>query len=273
VPASSEDRFAPRGALRSALYKVSWAAISGFDKASRACLQVAAGLLREDELREIGYRRASLFAAPEEYTEAGLEPWEERVYLGAVRDGDHVLVIGCGGGRELLALGARGVRVTGVDPVPALVDAARRHLARRRLTATLIAAPVEDAVLPDRYDVVIFSACVYGYLPGAASRLSTLMKLRAHMTSDGRLVASYADGAGSRSGVWLTRVVARLARTGWLAGPEDSFARGPVRQRLPFYERRMSPSAVRGELMHAGFDVVRDEPVASWRCAVAAARV
>jgi hypothetical protein len=31
----------------------------------------------------------------------------------------------------------------------------------------------------------------------------------------------------------------------------------------------MSSDAVRRELAQAGFDVIRDEPVASWRCAVA----
>jgi len=271
VRGSSDDRFSPHGPIRSALYGVLWAAIAVFEKASRACLYLSAGLLRQEELRDIGRRRAALFPAPDEHMDAGLEPWEERIYFRVLRDADRVLVVGCGGGRELLALSARGYRVTGIDQVPALIEAARRHLARRGLAATLIAAPVETAILPETYDVVIFSALVYGYLPGSEGRLATLARLKAHMAPGGRLVTSYIEG-GARSplGLWLVRAAGLLGRTDWTAGREDTFALGPLTQRLPFYERRMSADAVRQELSAAGFHVIRDEPVASWRCAVAA---
>jgi SAM-dependent methyltransferase len=273
VPGSSDDRFSPRGAVRSAIYRGLWAASAIFEKTSRACVYLSAGVLRQAELRETIRRRAALFSAPDEHMDAGLEPWEERIYLSVLREGDRVLVVGCGGGRELLALGARGYRVTGIDQVPDLIDSARRHLARRGLTATLVASPVETAALPDIYDVVVFSAFVYGYLPGAASRLATLARLKGHMSPGGRLVASYADGAGaSRAGLWLARVAGWMTRSDWRAEAEDTFAPGPAHHRLPFYERRMSADAVRRELAQAGFHLIRDEAVASWRCAVAAVR-
>ena len=128
VRALSEGRFGPRGVLRSAIYRLLWAGISVLEKTSRACLYLSIGLLRQDELRDINYQRAALLSAPDEHMQAGLEPWEERIYLSVMRDGDRVLLVGCGGGRELLALGARGYRVTGIDQVPALIEAARRHL-------------------------------------------------------------------------------------------------------------------------------------------------
>ncbi len=273
MPGSSDDRFSPRGPIRSAIYRVLWAISGALEKTSRACLYLSVGLLRRDELREIGRQRAALFCAPDEHMDAGLEPWEERIYLTEMRGGDRVLVVGCGAGRELLALGARGYQVTGVDLVPALIERARHHLARRGLTATLIASPVETAAFSDTYNVVVFSAFVYGYLPGAASRRAALARLKAHMPPGGRLVASYTEGGGaSRLGLWLTRAAGWMTRSDWRAEPEDTFAPGPLRTRLPFYERRMSPEAVRRELAEAGFDLIRDEPVASWRCAVAAVR-
>ncbi len=270
---SSDDRFSPADVVRGTIYRFLWAAISVLDRLSRACLYLSVGLLRDAELREINFRRSALFSAPDDHMHAGLEPWEERVYLSVMRDGDRVLLVGCGGGRELLALGARGYRVTGVDQVPELIDAARRHLALRGVAANLIAAPIETAALPDTYDVVIFSACVYGYLPGTASRLATLARLRAHMAPDGRLVASYMErGTRSRLGLSLIRAAGRLTRSDWRAGSADTFALGSVQQRLPFYERRLSADDVRDELARAGFRLLRDEPVASWRCAVAAVR-
>ena len=194
--------------------------------------------------------------------QAGLEPWEQRLYFSVMRDGDRVLLVGSGGGRELLPFGARGYLVTGIDQVPALMAAARHHLDARRLTATLIAGPIETAELPDTYDVVIFSACVYGYLPGSGSRRATLARLKSHLAPDGRLVASYMDGhAASPLGLWLMRATGWLARSDWRADPEDTFAPGPSRQRLPFYERRMSADAVRRELTQAGFQLIKDEAV------------
>jgi 2-polyprenyl-3-methyl-5-hydroxy-6-metoxy-1,4-benzoquinol methylase len=202
--------------------------------------------------------------------EAGLEPWEDRIYSSVLQRPCRVLIVGCGGGREVLALCARGHSVTGIDQVPSLIDAARQHLTRRGMTAVLIAEPAETVSLPDTYDVVIFSACVYGYLQGAASRVETLAHLKAHMARRGQLIVSYTPGRGaSPTTLWLMRAAGWITGSDWTPDPEDTFAPGPRRDRLPFYERRMSSEAVRGELAQAGFDVIRDEPVASWRCAVA----
>jgi SAM-dependent methyltransferase len=205
--------------------------------------------------------------------EAGLEPWEDRMYSSVLRAPCRVLLVGCGGGRELIALCARGHSVTGVDQVPELIDAARRHLARKGLTASLIAAPIETALLSDRYDVVIFSACVYGYLQGAASRHDTLARLKGSLVPGGQLIVSYTDAhSSSPVTLWLARTAGWMTGSDWTPEAEDTFTPGPRHDRLPFYERRMSSDAVRRELAQAGFDVIRDEPVASWRCAVAVMR-
>src|SRR5262245_20182717 len=51
------------------------------------------------------------------------------------RPGDRVLDLGCGTGEDALALAARGVRVTGLDPSPAMVARARAKAAQRGLDA------------------------------------------------------------------------------------------------------------------------------------------
>jgi 2-polyprenyl-3-methyl-5-hydroxy-6-metoxy-1,4-benzoquinol methylase len=262
--------FAPRGFGRRAVYRGMWALMALLDGLARCCLHVAVGVLRRDELRRAGVIGATLYRSPDEYMEAGLEPWEDRIYSSVLRRPSRVLLIGCGGGREVLVLCARGHSVTGIDQAPELVDAARRHLNRRGMTAALIAEPIETAPLSETYDVVIFSACVYGYLQGRASRREILDRLKTHLAPDGQLVLSYTEGSGSPPAIlWLVRAAGWITGSDWTPDPEDTFAPGPRRDRLPFYERRMAREAVQRELAEAGFDLVRDEQVGAWRCAVA----
>jgi len=51
------------------------------------------------------------------------------------RPGDRVLDLGCGTGEDALLLAARGVRVTGIDPSPAMIARARAKAAQRGLDA------------------------------------------------------------------------------------------------------------------------------------------
>ena len=73
------------------------------------------------------YRR-NAFAA---HTTAEVDALVARTGLDA---GQHVVDVGCGDGRHLRALAARGVSGTGVDVSPALVDAARAAADRERHT-------------------------------------------------------------------------------------------------------------------------------------------
>jgi 2-polyprenyl-6-hydroxyphenyl methylase / 3-demethylubiquinone-9 3-methyltransferase len=72
-----------------------------------------------------------------------------------------VLDIGCGGGLLSEPLTRLGARVTGIDPAPGNVDAARAHAAAVGLSIDYRAATVEDlAVAHERFDVVIASEVV-----------------------------------------------------------------------------------------------------------------
>lgn len=268
--ARSDEAFTPDGPIRSIAYRLLWAMIDVLEKSSGACLYLAVGLLRQDDLRIVRETRWSRYCAPDESAEAGLEPWEQRLYFGVLREGDRVLVVGSGGGRDLLPFCSRGYVVTGVELVPALAAAARRHLDMHAMAATLIVAPIETAELPDTYDLVIFSAFVYAYLPGSRSRASTLKRLRSHLSPGGRIVLTYTEAIPrARRGLWLMRLSGWMTGNDWRPEPEDTFSRGP--RRLPFYERALSEAGVRSELAAAGFQIVRNEAAGTRRAVVAVA--
>ena len=270
--ARSDEAFSPQGPIRSMTYGLLWRAIGALERLANACLYVAVGLLRKEDLRNASQTRWSLFHLPDEDVEAGLEPWEQRLYFSLLRGNDRVLIVGCGGGRDLLPFCARGCIVTGVEAVPALVATTRRHLDRLSMNAALIEAPIETAELSGTFDLVIFSAFVYGYISGASSRVSTLQRLKSHLSPGGRIVLHYTKAIPrARLGLWLTRLTGWVTRNDWTPDSEDAFFRGP--HRLPFYERRLTDAAVRRELAEAGLQVVGDECTGTRHSVIAAAAV
>jgi 2-polyprenyl-6-hydroxyphenyl methylase/3-demethylubiquinone-9 3-methyltransferase len=71
------------------------------------------------------------------------------------------LDIGCGGGLLAEPLARLGATVTGVDPVPASIEAARWHAQEVGLEIAYDAVPVEDLVLAGRrFDLVIASEVI-----------------------------------------------------------------------------------------------------------------
>jgi SAM-dependent methyltransferase len=267
--ARSEDGFGPAGPIRALGYRLVWSVIWLLEKAANACLYVAVGLLRKSDLQAAAQARWAMFGTLDEYADAGLEPWEERLYSSVLRGGDRVLIIGCGGGRDLLPFCARGCTVTGVERVPVLAAAARRHLDRHGMEATVIESSIETAELSGMFDVIIFSAFVFAYLDDPMLRVSTLERLKARLSNDGRIILTYTDAVPrARLGLALTRTVARLTGNDWRPGAEDTFARGPAR--LPLYERALSSASVCAELAAAGLRIISDDLSGTRRSIIAA---
>jgi hypothetical protein len=230
-----------------------------------------AGVLRQSDLRVVNQMRWKEFRASADDVDAGLEGWEDRLYSSVLQPGDRVLMLGSGGCRDLIPLCVRGHDVTGVEQVPELNALAREHMSRHGVTATLLTGAAETVELQGVYDVVIFSSFTYGYLMGSSTRAATLARLRNHLARDGQVVISYLP-VGEQSRVWfrLSRIAARLFRSGWTPEDGDVFYPAGI-LRLPCYEHRFPPGEIQAECAAAGLRVVRDEEIKHWRCAVAAA--
>ena len=232
----------------------------GLYKAGNGCLFAAAGMLRSDELQSISVDQHGVFNPSASDVDAGLSPAERQVYGQYLRQADRILLVGCGTGRDLIGLRLLGYDVTGLEPVPEVVERARQHLARRAVSARVETGLIQTANLDGRYDAVIFSNGCYSLLQGSSIRIATLSRIARHLSADGRIIVSYQPARKQSSiGRWLTRTAARLSAADWTPEPGDTFSRettgtGPVR-----FHHAFAPDELARECESAGFTVLADD--------------
>jgi SAM-dependent methyltransferase len=148
-------------------------------------------------------------------------PAAERRAMRLVRG--RVLDVGCGAGRAMLHLGARGLEVSGIDISPGAVEACRQ---RGATSARLMALDDLDPRL-GRFDTVLMLGGGFGLLgtPERARAVLTSLR-REHATERGRILAATRDAA---AGGDADRVAA--ARRNRAAGRVSGQARIRIRYR------------------------------------------
>ena len=227
-------------------------------QASTVATYAAAGTLTLEALRRDAQRDWRDFGVGQSDQDiaAGLFPWERDFCLPFLKPSDRILVVGCGSGRDLLALLELGYHAAGLEPVPHCVALAERRLAERGRRAELITAPIETAALQPRYDVFLFSWFCYSYIPLRARRVRALEKVRALLPPDGRVLISYIRAQPlPRRSLWrLARAAAWAARSDWRPEYGDVFA-ARHDNRCIHYEHRFTPAEIEAEAAAAGLTV------------------
>jgi SAM-dependent methyltransferase len=228
------------------------------DRGITLCTFGAAGLLRFEMLQRHmadNWRHFGL-SQSEPDVAAGLFPWEHDFYSRFLRAGERVLVVGCGSGRDLLPLLARGCRAEGLEPVAVCAAMARERVERQGFTATVQTADIVGATLAGPYDVVIFSWLCYSYIPGRTRRITALRAVRAHLAPGGRVLISYVLAARPpRRLPWrLARLTARLSGSDWRPEYGDVFISRPDTRAIHF-EHQFRPPDIEREAREAGFAV------------------
>ena len=191
-------------------------------RAARVFEALAAGTLTRQQLRSgIAEDWGSFRQDPEEVYR-GLFQWEEQVLGEVIAGSGDLLLVGCGTGRELVALASRGYRVVGLDPSVSALETAGRFLAARDLPATLIPGFFEETDVPGQFDAVIFTHRAYGLIQGRQHRVGALQKAATLLRPTGRIVVSYLQGTGSHAVLQVAaRVGGRLAGSDWRVEPGD----------------------------------------------------
>lgn len=229
------------------------------ERLSEASFYAAAGTLRSQELEAAIARFWERFGGGDAHIAGGLMKWEREFYLRFLEPEHHILLVGSGTGRDLVALLKLGFRVDGIELADDCTAIAADALAREGLHADLQSGSVETVPLRGIYDAVVFSWFSYGYIPEAARRIRVLRRLAEHLAPNGRILVSYnaRDGHPSRLATRAAQLTARLVGSDWrpVAGDVIFFARETEALQ---YEHRFEPGELEAEARAAGLAVIFD---------------
>lgn len=267
--------FCPRSPGRRLAYRALLAFAHAAHKLGNGALFTAAGLLRRDELQTASVEQYRIFNLSDLEVDGGLTSSERNFYPRFIEPGGRVLLVGCGTGRDLIALQELGYDVVGLEPITALVEIARQHLARRGSAARVRAGLVQSAELGGPYDAAIFSNGCYSFMPGTAERIAALRRVAGHLSRRGRIIATYYPHPPvpqSAAGRWLTRAAARLSGADWTPERGDTFSRDSALRDIVRYHHAFAPAEFAAECEQAGLQVIADEPSADGQMFAAAER-
>lgn len=246
-----------RDLLRVGLFAGLYHGGRAFERAATLWFYAAAGTLRLVDLQAAIEREWDDAGASnsDNYIASGLMGWERDLYRRFLKPGDRVLVIGCGTGRDLLALLELGYRAEGLDVGPQCTAAADQLLRKRGFEAPVYTGAIETIALPGRFDAFIFSWFCYSYIPRSETRIRVLRKLRDHLNPGGRILISYNPGkmAPRRLPIRLTQLVARLCRSDWR--PEYGDHLSIQGCHILHYEHQFTSETLEGEARAAGLSV------------------
>ncbi|MDP1966205.1 MAG: methyltransferase domain-containing protein [Reyranella sp.] len=171
------------------------------------------------------------------------ETIEHRLILDMMGDlaGARVLDAGCGDGVLACVAAERGAEVTGVDPDPAMLAAARSRAAKAGLQETFLEGRVERLPFPDSTFDVVVSVTVLCFVADAAGAVREMARV---LRPGGRLVLG-------ELGRWSVWAMLRRVR-GWLGSATWKKARFRTGSELRGLaeQARLSVTAVRGSVYY-----------------------
>ena len=253
VPALTRMRDLLRTGLFTGLYHCG----RTFQRAATLWFYAAAGAVRLADLRAAIEREWDKVGAShwEDYNWSCLMTWERNFYLRFLKPDDRVLVVGCGTGRDLLALLERGYQAEGLDVAPGCTATAGRLLRQRGYEVPLYTGAIEAIELPGRFDAFILSWFCYSYIPQSETRIHVLRKLREHLNPGGRILVTYAPAKTlpRRLPIRLTQLVAWATRSDWRPEYGDHLT---IHDRHNLhYEHQFTREGLEGEARAAGLSV------------------
>lgn len=194
------------------------------------------------------------YALDDDAIDAGLLPWEQDFASQFLAPGARVLVIGCGSGRDVVALARRGCEVVGIDPAGDAIRAGRAAVTARGLQAELIEGFFEDRPWPASFDVVSFSYYTYCYIPGSLRRVDALRQARRALRPGGHILLIFFQSPGPERLSFLGTWAAAMSGNDWRPDRGDTIAIHPGTEWLS-YEHYFTQDQFNQELTDAGLEV------------------
>lgn len=166
-----------------------------------------------------------------------------------------ILVLGCGWGREAIAMAGRKVQVVGLDLHAGVLSIGRRVATERKLPARFVrgdflAAPFK----PGSFDYVLLSGTMYSAIPGRETRQGWLKQVRALCQPEGLIMLSFQ--IDTRADGRLDRLTNRLrAALQKLPGTNAHYQAGDVCQCGHFFHLFQDETELKAEVAGAGAHV------------------
>jgi len=164
--------------MRSALLRLLAFASIQSSRAASLLAHAVGGATTLAELRRAIGRGWNKHGQSVSAAEPSLFDWEAEFYRAHIPPASRVLLVGCGAGRDLIALAGFGHRVDGLDIAREALAACQIALEQRGIAARLYESAVEEARIEAQYDAVVFTWLGYAYIPGREARIGTLRTLR-----------------------------------------------------------------------------------------------
>lgn len=122
----------------------------------------------------------------------GLEEWEQYFLEKYMGKKGEVLNIGCGAGRESIALARRGFDVTGIDISENMIKSAKELSKSHNLNIEfdVCSATDIDRYKDSNFDYIIFTRALYSYIPRKNLRIEVLRKAKKLLSNSGLIVIS-----------------------------------------------------------------------------------
>ncbi|BCM94311.1 hypothetical protein IAD21_06216 [Abditibacteriota bacterium] len=137
------------------------------------------------------YEESAIYRS-DEHNGRGLFDWEEKCLSGYFPSTGSLLVIGAGGGREVLALAKRGYDVEGYECNLALVEFANEFLVRQGCKGTVSFLDRDCAPIgQNSYDGAIVGWSAYMLIPGRQRRIAFLRALNGQLKEGSPLLLSF----------------------------------------------------------------------------------
>lgn len=205
----------------------------------------------------------------------GLEEWEKDFLVRFMKQRGSVLDVGCGAGREAIALTRLGFEVTGIDIADKMIEVARKNAAISGVKIKFEVKSTTEIDYPfQSFNYILFSRAIYSYIPTRCLRISVLKSVKKVLKSEGVAVFS-AYYYGKRK--WFSRtypldsirkclrfLVGNRFRTepGDILFRRVSEASNP--RKLCFGHFFSSPQEVLEEIQTAGLKVIEGEKTGFW---------
>jgi len=185
------------------------------------------------------------------YNRSGLRPWETAMVERFFKNCKVLLVVGAGGGREILALKQLSYEVHGVECNPELVRAANTLLEEEGLLPTVQYSPPDSCPSDHvKYDGLIVGWGAYMLIQGRAKRIALLRSMRAQVHTGAPLLLSFFFRSTAAKRFIITMAVGNALRR--LQGREKLELGDALEPEFVHY---MTQEEVTAEMQEGGFAI------------------